>query len=283
MSEAMNENLCVIEAAIFAASEPLPIERLRQLFAEDVRPTMAEMKCYLQQLSDYYQHRGIELAEVATGYRFQVGQQWSSWLSRLWEKRPPRYSRALLETLALIVYRQPMTRAEIEDVRGVVVSSNIIRTLLDREWIKVAGYRDTPGKPALFATSKQFLDDFNIKSLTELPVLKESNDLEEAEQTLSEQLHLHMDTNDAIAQALQPVVATDAELETADSNDMPTEQEEVEQTVEAPVLDAEIAAAIAEADDRLVAINSPEPLMVVDILPEERVDEVVAIVEEELV
>lgn len=196
-------NPFVLEAALFASSEPLPIDKLRLLFAEDERPSAAEVKQALQTLQAHYEERGIELVEVASGYRFQVGEAWSPWLSRLWEKKPARHSRALLETLALVAYRQPITRAEIEDVRGVVVSSNIIRTLLDREWIKVSGYRDTPGKPALFSTTPHFLNDLNMTSLSELPELMPTNDMETVEKTLSEQLHIHLDTNAAISQAEQ--------------------------------------------------------------------------------
>ena len=258
MSDTMTEQQCILEAALFASATPLTVDKLRGLFPEEVCPTAAEIKADLQTLAAMYEGRGVELVEVATGYRFQAAQQWSPWLSRLWEKKPPRYSRALLETLALIIYRQPITRAEIEDVRGVVVSSNIIRTLIDRDWIKEAGYRDTPGKPALFATTKQFLDDFNVTALSELPTLKESMDLEEVEQVLSEQLHLSMDTNQAIDKALQASSDNTAEAVSdstdAVSSDVSTPAEAV--VITPSVSDEEIAAVLADADERLEAIEA---------------------------
>lgn len=255
MSDTMTEQQCILEAALFASATPLTVDKLRGLFPEEVCPTAAEIKADLQTLAAMYEGRGVELVEVATGYRFQAAQQWSPWLSRLWEKKPPRYSRALLETLALIIYRQPITRAEIEDVRGVVVSSNIIRTLMDRDWIKEAGYRDTPGKPALFATTKQFLDDFNVTALSELPTLKESMDLEEVEQVLSEQLHLSMDTNQAIDKALQASSENSTEaVSDAVSSDVSTPAEAV--VITPSVSDEEIAAVLADADERLEAIEA---------------------------
>ena len=255
MSDTMTEQQCILEAALFASATPLTVDKLRGLFPEEVCPTAAEIKADLQTLAAMYEGRGVELVEVATGYRFQAAQQWSPWLSRLWEKKPPRYSRALLETLALIIYRQPITRAEIEDVRGVVVSSNIIRTLMDRDWIKEAGYRDTPGKPALFATTKQFLDDFNVTALSELPTLKESMDLEEVEQVLSEQLHLSMDTNQAIDKALQASSENSTEaVSDAAPSDVNSPAEAV--VITPSVSDEEIAAVLADADERLEAIEA---------------------------
>ena len=277
MSQTMTEQQCILEAALFASALPLTIDKLRNLFPEDTCPTAAEIKADLQTIASTYDGRGVELVEVATGYRFQANQQWSPWLSRLWEKKPPRYSRALLETLALIIYRQPITRAEIEDVRGVVVSSNIIRTLLDRDWIKEAGYRDTPGKPALFATTKQFLDDFNVTSLSDLPTLKESMDLEEVEQVLSEQLHLSMDTNQAIDKALQSsdeVTVTTDHTEQVSSEVSSEDSLSIEQPVviTPAVSDEEIAAVLAEADEKLEAIEAARSTWVAS-EEEESVDE----------
>ncbi|MBV52561.1 MAG: SMC-Scp complex subunit ScpB [Coxiellaceae bacterium] len=261
MSNTMTQQQCILEAALFASAVPLTIDKLRNLFSEETCPTAAEIKADLQTIATSYDGRGVELVEVATGYRFQANQQWSPWLSRLWEKKPPRYSRALLETLALIIYRQPITRAEIEDVRGVVVSSNIIRTLLDRDWIKEAGYRDTPGKPALFATTKQFLDDFNVTALSELPTLKETMDLEEVEQVLSEQLHLSMDTNQAIQKALQSseeITVNDDHAEQVSSVVSSEEGLSSDQPIVIipAVSDEEIAAVLAEADEKLEAIDA---------------------------
>lgn len=174
----------IVEATLFAASEPLSIERLQQLFEEGEQPAKDTLQQTLQQLQQEYEGRGVELKEVATGYRFQARQEVSPWVSRLWEEKPPRYSRATLETLALIAYRQPITRADIEDIRGVAVSSNIVKTLQERNWIRVVGHRDVPGRPAMYATTRQFLDYFNLKSLDELPPLAELMDIDKINEEL---------------------------------------------------------------------------------------------------
>jgi segregation and condensation protein B len=167
----------VIEAALFAAGRPLTLDRLAELFAsKGTAPDRAMLRRALDTLATDYEGRGIELKEVATGFRVQVKRSMSDWLQPLWEERAPRYTRALLETLALIAYRQPITRAEIEEVRGVVVSTNIIRTLLERSWVRVVGHRDVPGKPAMFGTTKEFLDYFGLKKLEDLPPLAELKD-----------------------------------------------------------------------------------------------------------
>lgn len=168
----------ILEGAILAAGEPLSLERLGLLFGEGARPTNTELRSALKEIASDFDARGFELKEVASGWRFQVCDDLSDWVSRLWEEKPARYSRALLETLALVAYRQPVTRGEIEEVRGVSVSSNIIRTLLEREWIRVVGHRDVPGRPAMYATTKAFLDYFNLKTLDELPPLSEIRDLD---------------------------------------------------------------------------------------------------------
>src|SRR5688572_3005674 len=164
----------VVEAALLAAGRPLTLERLQEIFAvKGGDPDRATLKRALEALAKDYEGRGIELKEIATGYRVQVKRTMTDWLHPLWEERAPRYTRALLETLALVAYRQPITRAEIEEVRGVVVSTNIVRTLLERNWIRVVGYRDVPGKPAMFGTTKEFLEYFGLKKLEELPTLAE--------------------------------------------------------------------------------------------------------------
>ena len=174
----------VLEGAIFAAGKPINIEQLGLLFDEAERPSNTDLREALEALKADYAERGVELKEVATGFRFQVRQETGPWVSRLWEEKPARYSRALLETLALIAYRQPITRSEIEEIRGVSVSSHIVKTLIEREWIRVAGHRDVPGRPALFATTREFLDHFNLKSLAELPSLAEIRDLERINEEL---------------------------------------------------------------------------------------------------
>lgn len=168
----------ILEAALLAAEQPLSVDCLRALFRGEWQPERADINAAIEALQGDYHGRGIELKRVASGYRFQTCADTTPWVSRLWEERPPRYSRALLETLALIAYRQPITRAEIEDVRGVAVSSHIIKTLVEREWIRVVGHRDVPGKPALYATTKVFLDYFNLQELDELPTLMAIRDLD---------------------------------------------------------------------------------------------------------
>ena len=168
----------IIEAALLAAGSSLSKERMVQLFEDDEKVQTADVTKALDLLKEESEGRGIELVEVATGFRYQARQDYAEWIARLWEERPSRYSRALLETLSLIAYRQPTTRSDIEQVRGVGVSSSIVKTLLEREWIRVVGHRDVPGKPALYATTKYFLDYFGLKSLDELPSLAEIKDLD---------------------------------------------------------------------------------------------------------
>ncbi len=179
MSEITEQQLKnIIEAALLAAGEPLHVERLLSLFEEEVRPEKKAIVAAIEALQADCEGRGIELREVGSGYRYQARSEVSRWVSRLWEERAPRYSRALLETLALVAYRQPITRAEIEDIRGVAVSSSIMKTLLERGWVRIIGHRDVPGRPALYASTKEFLDYFNLKSLDELPTLSELKDID---------------------------------------------------------------------------------------------------------
>ena len=168
----------IIEGALLAAGKPLTVAQLAELFEEHERPDNNVLREALQEVGARCDDRGFELQEVASGFRFQVRQSLSPWGARLWHERPQKYSRALLETLALIAYRQPITRGEIEEIRGVAVSSNIIKTLHEREWIRVVGHRDVPGRPAMYATTRQFLDYFNLKTLDQLPALAEIRDLE---------------------------------------------------------------------------------------------------------
>jgi segregation and condensation protein B len=169
----------IIEAALLAASQPLSVVHLGDLFVEEDGVDRAQIAMALEALAEDCNGRGVELKEVGSGFRYQVRQDVHPWVSRMWSEKPSRYSRALLETLALIAYRQPITRPEIEQIRGVVVSSNIIKTLEEREWVRVVGHRDVPGKPALFGTTRAFLDYFNLKSLDELPPLSEIRDMED--------------------------------------------------------------------------------------------------------
>jgi len=177
----------IVEAALLAASQPLSVAQLGELFVEEDGVDRAQIAMVLEALAEDCNGRGVELKEVGSGFRYQVRQEVHAWVSRMWSEKPSRYSRALLETLALIAYRQPITRPEIEQIRGVVVSSNIIKTLEEREWIRVVGHRDVPGKPALFGTTRGFLDYFNLKSLDELPPLAEIRDLEDPQLRLDDE------------------------------------------------------------------------------------------------
>ena len=163
----------IVEAALVAAGGPLTLDQLLALFLDDERPSRAELLAVIAALQEDYADRGLEIVEVAGGWRTQVRASIAPWVARLWDERPPRYSRALLETLSLIAYRQPITRGEIEEIRGVAVSTQIVKTLTEREWIRVVGHRDVPGRPALFATTRKFLDYFGLRSLNELPTLAE--------------------------------------------------------------------------------------------------------------
>jgi segregation and condensation protein B len=167
----------VLEAILLAAGRPLSLDQLLALFDEFARPERSELREAIDLLQADYAERGIELSEVGGGFRIQVRSSMQDWVGRLWEEKPARYSRALLETLALVAYRQPITRAEIEDVRGVTVSTSIMKTLQEREWVQVVGHRDVPGRPAMYGTTKQFLNYFNLKSLDGLPSLAELRDL----------------------------------------------------------------------------------------------------------
>jgi len=179
----------VVEAALLAAGQALSLDKLMHLFAAgDFQPEKSDIREALKAIDEDCKDRGIELREVASGFRLQVREDMAPWVSRLWEEKPQRYTRALLETLALIAYRQPVTRGEIEDVRGVAVSSNIIKTLTERDWIRVVGHRDVPGKPAMYGTTKQFLDYFSLKSLDDLPSLAELRDFESINAELDLQL-----------------------------------------------------------------------------------------------
>ena len=175
----------IVEAAILVAEGPLDRDGMLALFDEEDRPSKQDLSKYLEQLADEYDGRGIFLKEVASGFRFQARSELGSWVSRLWQEKPPRYSRAILETLALIAYRQPITRGEIEEIRGVSVSSHIVKSLLERNWVRVVGHRDVPGRPAMFATTKQFLDYFDLKSLEDLPSLAEIRDLDKLNEELA--------------------------------------------------------------------------------------------------
>jgi segregation and condensation protein B len=179
----------IIEGLLFASSKPLTVKHIQQLLSDTARFELEDIESSLQALKDDYQMRALELKQVASGYRFQIREHYSPWLAKLLVEKPAKYSRALLETLAIIAYRQPVTRGDIEDIRGVSVSSAMIQTLLEREWIKIVGQKEVPGRPNLYGTTPQFLDYFNLQTLNQLPTL----------QTISE-LDI---TNDNVTQLLQ--------------------------------------------------------------------------------
>lgn len=205
----------ILEAVLLAADEPLSLSRIATLFDTRDAPSSSDINKALEELAADLQNRGIELKEVASGFRLKTRAELMPWISRLWEEKPQRYSRALLETLSLIAYRQPITRGEIEEVRGVSVSSNIIRTLQEREWIRVVGHRDVPGKPALFGTTRAFLDYFDLTSLDDLPTLAEIRDMANLEPEFDFDSS-ELANNDVVFEELDPKQAEESDALTGD-------------------------------------------------------------------
>jgi len=213
----------VIEAALLAAGRPLAVDKLQALFGSKDSPARQDIRAAIMDLQADFAERGIELVEVASGYRIQIRSTMTHQLEKLWEDRPPRYSRALLETLSIVVYRQPVTRGEIEDIRGVAVSTNITRTLLERNWIRVVGHRDVPGKPAMFGTTREFLDYFGLKKLDDLPPLSELRDFE----NLNIQLDLpDGETGEELTAGSDTAEASTADREFASHADVATDFDE---------------------------------------------------------
>jgi segregation and condensation protein B len=204
-----------IEAVLLAAGRPVTVDQILELFDEHERPPAEDVAAAIASLAERYADSGIELREVASGWRVQVRQQFAGTVSRLWQERPSRYSRALLETLSLIAYRQPITRGEIEDIRGVTVASTIMRTLQERNWIRVVGYREVPGRPELLGTTREFLDYFGLKSLDDLPTLAELQDLDD----IKVQLELPGDEGAEAVAALPAVAASDEVSDAADDEE----------------------------------------------------------------
>ena len=236
-----------LEAALLAAGRPLNVDQLQSLFDGRSAPEKAEIREAIQSLIDEYEGRGITVAEVASGFRIQVKAGMAERLQKLWEERPPRYSRALFETLALVAYRQPVTRGEIEEIRGVSVSANIVRTLVERDWVRVVGHRDVPGRPEMFATTKAFLDYFGLKKLDDLPPLADLSDWE----SLRVQLNL-------------PEVEEDLTGTTADVTDLPVLYPEIgvedEELEPAPVEEQlAVDAEVPIDDDDLIITEWPDP------------------------
>ena len=234
-----------VEAALLAAGRPLSMSQLQDLFDGRSRPEKSRIRQAIDALQSDYEERGIVIGEVASGFRLQIRPSMADRLQKLWEERPPRYSRALFETLALVAYRQPITRGEIEEIRGVSVSSNITRTLMEREWIRVVGHRDVPGRPAMFGTTRQFLDYFGLKKLEDLPPLADLSDWE----SLRVQLDL-------------PAVDEDEPAPVPEVAALPAALAEDEDESELPELDPEVLAeaeALADSGfERIVASEEPE-------------------------
>ena len=238
-----------LEAALLAAGRPLNVDQLQGLFDGRSAPEKSEIRKAIQRLTDEYDGRGITIAEVASGFRIQVKASMADRLQKLWEERPPRYSRALFETLALVAYRQPVTRGEIEEIRGVSVSANIVRTLIERDWVRVVGHRDVPGRPEMFGTTKAFLDYFGLQKLDDLPPLADLSDWE----SLRVQLNLpeveeDLTGDDTEASDL-PVLYPEIGVEDADANAEPASVEE------------QLAAAgeVPIDDDDLIITEWPDP------------------------
>ena len=213
----------IIEAALMVSTQPLNVKRLMNLFEEDkiLKPNRDNIKKAIIDLQKDFEGRGVNLVEVASGFRFQADDEYAGWVNHLFDERPPRYSRALLETLSIIAYRQPITRSEIEDIRGVSVSGTITKTLLEREWIKVVGHRDVPGRPELLATTKSFLDYFNLKKLSDLPPLEDIKDFDSINPDLFEALEkeLGKDNNQINNAETASVIDSDEIMTTEDIDD----------------------------------------------------------------
>lgn len=265
----------IIEGALMAAGQTLSIDRLQGLFDEGQEPSKERILILLERISEKCDNRGYELKKVATGYRFQVAQNLGKWVSRLWEEKPQRYSRALLETLSIIAYRQPCTRGEIEDVRGVAVSSHITKTLVEREWIQVVGHRDVPGRPAMFATTKMFLDYFNLSSLDQLPTLEEIQEMTDTNHALEleekvEEGNFDFSTHTSELEDSENLISAVKDLEDADAMvqkvedavfNQPEEEPDSEMSETSDLLDAEnlVATLDGQLDEASEAPAAEQP------------------------
>ena len=242
----------IIEGAIMASESPLSLDNLMSLFEMDP-PTRDEVRGVLEEIEADCDGRGFELKKLASGYRFQVRSEYGEWVSRLWEERPQRYTRALLETLALIAYKQPITRGDIEEVRGVAVSTNIIRSLLEREWIRIVGHRDVPGRPAMYATTKSFLDYFNLANLDELPTLSEIRDLDEMTSRLDlDEPLIEMKTIVLSDEDVEAEIFEDTDLDEV-ATTVDTIRENIRRVMAPPVLDDDDDSDDNDADDETVS------------------------------
>jgi len=251
----------IIEGALLAAGRPLSVDSILSLFLDEDQPSRDEIRAAIKILQDDCANRGVGLKEVSTGFRYQVKSDLAEWVARLWEEKAAKYSRATLETLALIAYRQPITRSEIEDVRGVSVSSHIVKSLLEREWVRVIGHRDVPGRPALYGTTKTFLDYFGITSLSELPPLAELRNIESIERELD-----FGDKPDEAANEDQQVESLEAEqgevqpVAMAKDDEVEQAQVDVAELAEAENFESSIDdEASAEADEQTITAETVAP------------------------
>lgn len=209
----------ILEALIMASSTPLNLDRMLAVFPENQQPEKSELREALKALAEDFDGTSLELKEVSSGYRFQVRRDYAEWVSKLWEEKPARYSRALLETLALVAYKQPITRGDIEKIRGVSVNTQIMKTLLEREWVTIVGHRDVPGKPAIYATTRQFLDYFNLKSLEDLPPLAEIRDLDQLNGELDLGIAEETASSEGTDESKETVVNLDVDENQEDESD----------------------------------------------------------------
>jgi segregation and condensation protein B len=233
----------IIEGAILAAGKPLSVQNIADLFEEHERPENTAIREALVEIAERCEGRGFELSEVASGFRFQVRQEMARWVGRLWHERPAKYSRALLETLSLIAYRQPITRGEIEEIRGVAVSTNIIKTLHEREWIRVVGHRDVPGRPAMYATTRDFLDYFDLKSLDQLPALAEIRDFD----TLTRELGFEGLVDEAANEESGLEQVNETDIEAVDAEDTEDAAEgSAKEAVDEEAVDEELERALED-------------------------------------
>lgn len=246
-----NEIKYFLEAALLAAGRPLSIDQMKGLFDGRMTPETAEIRKAIATLNDEYELRGIVISEVASGFRMQVKASMADRLQKLWEERPPRYSRALFETLALIAYRQPITRGDIEEIRGVSVSSNITRQLLERDWVRVVGHRDVPGRPAMFGTTKGFLDYFSLKKLDDLPPLADLSDWES--------LRVQLDLPDVEGEDGAGEIISDSEEVLSVEVDAELAEESAEEIAESTD-GTDLPVLYPEGEDELPVSEWPEPV-----------------------
>lgn len=278
----MDNIATLIEGILFASNQPMTAEQIIKVFPEDERPALGEVRKILSDIQEWYGDRGIHLVQVASGFRFQVSQEVAPFIQRTLEEKPQKYSRALLETLALVAYRQPITRAEIEDIRGVAVSTNIMRTLTEQGWVRVIGHKEVPGRPALYATTKGFLDHFGLAHLEELPPLAELKDLNEIDPNLAaaaqdEQAQQDASSGSENDEASEQVTeSADASDETVQANS-DADSESIDETIEAQAQDTNDDLA-DDVDDELVQDGDDTEQLV-----DEEADDLIAEDSQELV